>query len=45
MRRCCNMIAIPRAVGVLASRGFVLSLGMGALLMSASPVIVAIDAY
>ena len=45
MRRCCNMIAIPLAVGVLASRGFVLSLAMGAVLMSASPVIVAIDAY
>ena len=39
-----NIIAIPLAAGVLASRGFVLSPAMGAVLMSASTVIVAINA-
>jgi Cu2+-exporting ATPase len=39
-----NVIAIPLAAGVLTSRGFVLSPAMGAVLMSASTVIVAINA-
>ncbi|MEO6528801.1 MAG: heavy metal translocating P-type ATPase [Gemmatimonadaceae bacterium] len=39
-----NVIAIPLAAGVLASRGFVLSPAMGAVLMSASTVIVAVNA-
>jgi Cu2+-exporting ATPase len=39
-----NIIAIPLAAGVLASRGFVLSPAIGAVLMSASTVIVAINA-
>ena len=39
-----NVVAIPLAAGVLASRGFVLSPAIGAVLMSASTVIVAINA-
>jgi Cu2+-exporting ATPase len=39
-----NIVAIPLAAGVLAPRGFVLSPAMGAVLMSASTVIVAINA-
>ena len=39
-----NVVAIPLAAGVLVSRGFVLSPAVGAVLMSASTVIVAINA-
>ena len=39
-----NIIAIPLAAGVLASRGIILSPAVGAILMSASTVIVAINA-
>ncbi len=39
-----NIIAIPLAAGVLASRGIILSPAVGAVLMSASTVIVAINA-
>ena len=39
-----NVIAIPLAAGVLASRGIVLSPALGAVLMSLSTVIVAINA-
>ena len=39
-----NIVAIPLAAGVLASRGIVLSPAVGAVLMSASTVIVAINA-
>jgi P-type Cu2+ transporter len=39
-----NIVAIPLAAGVLASRGFVLSPAMGAVLMSASTIVVAINA-
>jgi Cu2+-exporting ATPase len=39
-----NIVAIPLAAGVLASRGIVLSPAMGAILMSVSTVIVAINA-
>jgi Cu2+-exporting ATPase len=39
-----NIFAIPLAAGVLASRGIVLSPAVGAVLMSASTVIVAINA-
>jgi P-type Cu2+ transporter len=39
-----NIVAIPLAAGVLASRGFLLPPALGALLMSASTVIVAINA-
>jgi len=39
-----NVIALPLAAGVLASVGFVLSPALGALLMSLSTVIVAINA-
>jgi Cu2+-exporting ATPase len=39
-----NIVAIPLAAGVLASRGVVLSPAIGAVLMSASTVIVAINA-
>jgi Cu2+-exporting ATPase len=39
-----NIVAIPLAAGVLASRGIVLSPAIGAVLMSASTVIVAINA-
>jgi Cu2+-exporting ATPase len=39
-----NIFAIPLAAGVLAARGFVLSPAIGAVLMSASTVIVAINA-
>jgi Cu2+-exporting ATPase len=39
-----NIFAIPLAAGVLASRGFVLSPALAAVLMSASTVIVAINA-
>lgn len=39
-----NIVAIPLAAGVLASRGIVLSPAFGAVLMSASTVIVAINA-
>jgi P-type Cu2+ transporter len=39
-----NVIAIPLAAGVLASRGVVLSPAVGAVLMSVSTVIVALNA-
>jgi Cu2+-exporting ATPase len=39
-----NIVAIPLAAGVLASRGIVLSPALGAVLMSASTIIVAINA-
>src|SRR3954469_19025942 len=39
-----NIVAIPLAAGVLASRGIILSPAAGAVLMSASTVIVAINA-
>jgi Cu2+-exporting ATPase len=39
-----NVVAIPLAAGVLASRGLVLSPAAGAVLMSASTVIVAVNA-
>jgi Cu2+-exporting ATPase len=39
-----NIVAIPLAAGVLASRGIILSPAFGAVLMSASTVIVAINA-
>jgi Cu2+-exporting ATPase len=39
-----NIVAIPLAAGVLASRGIVLSPAIGAVLMSASTVIVAVNA-
>jgi Cu2+-exporting ATPase len=39
-----NIIAIPLAAGVLASRGIVLSPAIGAVLMSASTIIVAVNA-
>ncbi|MPZ18781.1 MAG: heavy metal translocating P-type ATPase [Luteitalea sp.] len=39
-----NVVAIPRAAGVLAGQGFVLHPAAGAVLMSASTVIVALNA-
>jgi P-type Cu2+ transporter len=39
-----NIVAIPLAAGVLAPRGIVLSPAMGAVLMSLSTIIVAINA-
>jgi P-type Cu2+ transporter len=39
-----NIVAIPLAAGVLVSRGIVLSPAIGAVLMSASTVIVALNA-
>ena len=39
-----NIVAIPLAAGVLASRGIVLSPAVGAVLMSVSTIIVAINA-
>ena len=39
-----NIVAVPLAAGVLASRGIILSPAVGAILMSASTVIVAINA-
>jgi Cu2+-exporting ATPase len=39
-----NIVAIPLAAGVLASRGVLLSPAVGAVLMSASTVVVAINA-
>ena len=39
-----NIVAIPLAAGVLASQGIILSPAIGAILMSASTVIVAINA-
>ena len=39
-----NIVAIPLAAGILASRGIVLSPAIGAVLMSASTVIVALNA-
>ncbi len=39
-----NVVAIPLAAGVLASRGFLLPPALGAVLMSASTVIVALNA-
>ncbi len=39
-----NIVAIPLAAGVLASRGFLLPPAVGAVLMSASTVIVALNA-
>ena len=39
-----NIVALPLAAGVLASRGIILSPAIGAVLMSASTVIVAVNA-
>jgi P-type Cu2+ transporter len=39
-----NVVAIPLAAGVLASLGLVLAPAVGALLMSASTVVVALNA-
>ena len=39
-----NMIAVPLAAGVLAPIGFILPMAVGALLMSASTVVVALNA-
>jgi Cu2+-exporting ATPase len=39
-----NLIAVPLAAGVLATIGFVLPMAVGALLMSASTVVVALNA-
>jgi len=39
-----NVIAIPLAAGVLAARGVVLSPAVGAVLMSVSTVVVAVNA-
>ncbi len=39
-----NLLAIPLAVGALSSRGIILSPAVGALLMSVSTVIVAVNA-
>ncbi len=39
-----NAIAVPLAAGVLAPVGFVLPMSVGALLMSASTVVVALNA-
>ena len=39
-----NLVAIPLAAGVLASRGLILSPAMGAVLMSLSTVVVALNA-
>jgi Cu2+-exporting ATPase len=39
-----NVVALPLAAGVLASAGFVLSPALGALFMSLSTVIVAVNA-
>jgi Cu2+-exporting ATPase len=39
-----NIVAIPLAAGVLAERGIVLSPALGAVFMSVSTVIVAINA-
>jgi P-type Cu2+ transporter len=39
-----NVVAIPLAMGILASWGFTLDPAVGALFMSASTVIVAINA-
>ena len=39
-----NLIAVPLAAGVLAPIGFVMPMSVGAILMSASTVIVALNA-
>lgn len=39
-----NIVAIPLAAGVLASRGIILSPATGAVLMSVSTVVVALNA-
>jgi Cu2+-exporting ATPase len=39
-----NIVAIPLAAGALASRGIVLSPAIGAVLMSLSTIIVALNA-
>ena len=39
-----NILAVPLAAGVLASIGFVLSPAVGAILMSASTIVVALNA-
>ncbi|WP_203337315.1 heavy metal translocating P-type ATPase [Nocardioides limicola] len=39
-----NMVAVPLAAGILAPAGFVLPMSVGALLMSASTVVVALNA-
>ena len=39
-----NLLAVPLAAGVLAPIGFVLPMEIGALLMSASTVVVAVNA-
>jgi Cu2+-exporting ATPase len=39
-----NVLAIPLAAGVLAPVGFVLSPAIGAILMSASTIVVALNA-
>ena len=39
-----NLVAVPLAAGVLAPIGFILPMEIGALLMSASTVVVALNA-
>lgn len=39
-----NLLAVPLAAGVLAPLGFVLPMSVGAILMSASTVVVALNA-
>ena len=39
-----NFVAIPLAAGILAARGMILSPAVGAILMSLSTIIVAINA-
>ena len=39
-----NLLAVPLAAGVLAPIGFVLPMSVGALLMSASTIVVALNA-
>ncbi|MBA6028290.1 hypothetical protein H2618_14255, partial [Staphylococcus aureus] len=40
-----NVIAVPLAAGILASIGLILSPAVGAILMSLSTIIVAINAF
>ena len=40
-----NILAVPLAAGILASIGIILSPAVGAILMSLSTVIVAINAF
>ena len=39
-----NLITVPLAAGILASIGFVMPMSIGAILMSASTVVVALNA-